>query len=140
MAKKKKANANLDSVSDEEFSFEDAMGQIESIVLDLESGKLKLGDSLQQYESAIGKLKRCHEYLEFAERQVSLLSGVDADGNPITVPLDGESDDDDQDLSKKQASRGARRSANKRSTKRSKSASSGDDDGSAENDGPVGLF
>lgn len=143
MAKKKNAKTETEEVADQDFSFEDAMTQIEAIVLNLESGKLKLGDSLEQYETAIGKLKRCHEYLEFAERQVSLLSGVDAEGNPVTVPLADETDKHELDLSTKQASRGARRGATKQSSKRAKksgrSPSESGDDLSGE-DGSAGLF
>ena len=34
------------------------------------------------------RLKRCHTQLEAAERRIELLSGVDADGNPVTEPFD----------------------------------------------------
>ncbi len=33
-------------------------------------------------------LRRCHDLLQRAERRIELLSGVDAEGNPITTPLE----------------------------------------------------
>ena len=83
MPKKKRAtigetseNANDDSPID----FEQAVADVESIVAKLESGELGLTDSLQQYEIGIKRLKKCHALLEQAERRVTLLSGVDEDG------------------------------------------------------------
>ncbi len=52
-------------------------------------------------------LRRCYELLERAERRIELLSGVDAEGNPITTPLD----DSSLSLDEKARNRGRRRSA-----------------------------
>jgi exodeoxyribonuclease VII small subunit len=68
--------------------FESAVDEIEQIVSRLESGELDLAESLQQYAKGIETLKECHELLADAERRVTMLSGFDADGNPITSPLD----------------------------------------------------
>ncbi len=68
--------------------FETALAQVERIVSQLESGELGLTESLSQYEIGIKQLKRCHRLLDVAEQRVSLLSGFDADGNPITEPLE----------------------------------------------------
>ena len=72
---------------DKAASFESAMAEIESIVVKLESGELDLTSSLQQYEQGVKRLRQCHQILEVAEQKVSLLSGFDADGNPVTEPL-----------------------------------------------------
>ena len=64
-----------------------AMADIESIVAELESGDLDLTDSLQQYERGIKRLRQCHQLLETAEQKVTLLSGFDADGNPVTEAM-----------------------------------------------------
>ncbi len=110
MAKKKSKrvadDADSAAESDGSFAFEGAMERIERIVQSLESGKLDLGDALKQYESAVGELKRCHRFLESAERQVRVLAGVDEDGNPITETLE---DVDSDDLQVKQAGRSRRR-------------------------------
>lgn len=130
MAKKKAAKKHDNVGSDEEFVFEDAMEEIEEIVVALENGKLPLAESLDRYERAVGQLKRCHTYLDRAERQVRVLAGVDEDGQPITGPLDQDDDDaGDADLIRKQSSRSRRRGAGKRSDQ------DGDDDAA----GP-GLF
>lgn len=68
--------------------FESAVDEIEQIVQRLESGQLDLGESLQQYARGIETLQECHRLLEDAERRVTLLSGFDADGNPVTTPID----------------------------------------------------
>jgi len=70
--------------------FEHSLAEVQQIVTAMESGELNLTESLQQYETGIKQLKRCHALLDSAEQKVSLLSGFDADGNPITEPM-GES-------------------------------------------------
>jgi exodeoxyribonuclease VII small subunit len=87
-------------------TFEESLEALEKIVSELESGKLGLSDALERYEQGVKHLKSCQHLLERAERKIELLSGVDADGNPITQSFD-ESDDDS--LEAKAASRGARR-------------------------------
>ena len=87
-------------------SFEESLQELEKIVAELESGKLGLSDALTRYEQGVKHLRSCQELLERAERKIELLSGVDAEGNPITQPFDeGESDS----LEEKAAARGQRR-------------------------------
>jgi exodeoxyribonuclease VII small subunit len=81
MAKKKAASSKA------AISFEEAISTIETIVDKLESGELDLTDSLKQYETGIKRLRQCHEILEKAEQKVTLLSGFDADGNPVTESM-----------------------------------------------------
>jgi exodeoxyribonuclease VII small subunit len=69
-------------------TFEAALGQLERIVADLERGGPDLTAALGRYESGIKLLKRCHVLLDRAEQAVALLTGVDAEGNPITAPFD----------------------------------------------------
>ena len=76
---------------DQAVDFEESLREVEQIVARLESGELGLTESLNQYETGIRELKRCHALLEAAEQRVCLLSGFDADGNPITEPLKEES-------------------------------------------------
>ena len=84
---KKKANP-AKKRTDKGADFEASLAEVEQIVARLESGELGLTESLEQYEKGIKQLKRCHGLLDAAEQKVSLLSGFDADGNPITEPMD----------------------------------------------------
>ena len=103
MAKKRPVPRD-DSVA----SFEESLGELEKIVAELESGKLGLADALARYEEGVKHLKACQQLLETAERKIELLSGVDAEGNPIMEPFD-ESEVDS--LEAKAAARGQRRSS-----------------------------
>jgi exodeoxyribonuclease VII small subunit len=81
---------------------------LEKIVAELESGKLGLSDALERYEEGVKHLKGCQQLLEMAERKIELLSGVDAEGNPLTQPFD---EGDVASLDGKAAARGQRRTA-----------------------------
>lgn len=103
MAKKKTiAREECDS------TFEESLAELEKIVAELESGKLGLSDALERYEDGVKHLKGCQQLLESAERKIELLSGVDADGNPITQPF---GDGDVDSLEAKAAARGVRRTS-----------------------------
>jgi exodeoxyribonuclease VII small subunit len=69
-------------------SFEESLAELEKIVAELESGELGLSEALAHYEDGVKHLKSCQQLLERAERKIELLSGVDADGNPITEPFE----------------------------------------------------
>jgi exodeoxyribonuclease VII small subunit len=94
----------------EALSFEASLDELESIVAELEGGKLGLSDALARYEQGVKHLKSCHHWLQQAERKIELLSGVDAQGNPITEPFDDEQVDS---LEEKAAARGRRRTSGK---------------------------
>ncbi len=94
-------------------SFEESLEELEKIVAELESGKLGLSDALARYEEGVKHLKGCQRLLETAERKIELLSGVDADGNPITEPFD---EGDAESLEAKAAARGQRRTSGAKST------------------------
>jgi exodeoxyribonuclease VII small subunit len=87
-------------------SFEESLAELEKIVAELESGKLGLSDALERYEHGVKHLKSCQQLLERAERKIELLSGVDADGNPITQPFE---EAEDMALEHKATTRGQRR-------------------------------
>lgn len=108
MAKKKvvKKKTNADKTND--LPFEESLAEIEAIVTDLESGELGLSDSLTRYEEGVGHLKRCQTQLDAAERRIELLSGVDAQGNPVTEAFDAEAS---TDLETKAQSRATKRSS-----------------------------
>lgn len=68
--------------------FEEALDRLERIVDDLERGELDLAASLAGYEKGVALLARCQALLDGVDRSVSLLTGVEADGTPITSPFD----------------------------------------------------
>lgn len=68
--------------------FEDALNQIEEIVASLERGEPDLAVALAKYENGVRLLTRCYGLLDRAERSVEILTGLDAEGNPLTAPFD----------------------------------------------------
>lgn len=70
-----------------EETFEQALAGLEASVAELESGELGLDEALERYEQGVSRLKQCHEALQNAQRRIEVLSGVDADGNPVTTPF-----------------------------------------------------
>ncbi len=69
-------------------SFEQALTQLEQIVASLERGEPELTTALAKYEQGVRLLTLCHRLLDAAEQSVALLTGVDGEGNPLTVPFD----------------------------------------------------
>lgn len=106
MAKKKstKKSARVTASA----SFEESLAALEQIVSKLESGKLELADSLDQYEQGVGHLKACYRLLNDAEQRIRLVSEVDESGK---VRSEVFAEDQEPDLQKKAAARGKRRTA-----------------------------
>jgi exodeoxyribonuclease VII small subunit len=55
-------------------SFEEAVGRLEEIVAQLESGALPLGECLRRFEQAVTLSRHCSAQLENAERQIRVLT------------------------------------------------------------------
>lgn len=89
-----------------EVTFEQALAGLESVIRDLEDGRLGLTESLGRYEDGVRLLKHCQEALDQAERKILILTGIDAEGNPVTQPFD----DAAMSLEEKKEFRGRRRS------------------------------
>jgi exodeoxyribonuclease VII small subunit len=87
-------------------TFEQSLERLEKIVQQLELGRLGLSESLECYEEGVKHLKQCYCALEAAERRIELLTGVDADGNPVTEDFD----EAELSLDEKAAARSQRRS------------------------------
>lgn len=64
--------------------FENVLTELESLVEQLESGKLGLSDSLSRFEQGVALSRQCHDLLEQARLKVSQL----------THPEDPESEQD----------------------------------------------
>jgi len=68
--------------------FERAIDELESIVKDLEGGKVPLERSVELYERGEALKKRCEELLRQAEARVEKIT-LNADGKPTgSEPLD----------------------------------------------------
>ncbi len=83
MGKKKRAGK-----ADKSPNFEQSIERLEEIVQQLEGGALGLNESLAQYEEGVKLLRRSYDALRHAERRIELLSGLDAEGNPLSQPFD----------------------------------------------------
>ena len=57
-----------------DIKFEDALGRLEQIVDQLESGDLPLESSLKVFEEGVALARRCAKYLEEAEKRIELLT------------------------------------------------------------------
>jgi exodeoxyribonuclease VII small subunit len=101
------AKKSPNSKTAEKPSFEQSLDRLEQLVPELEEGEIGLAESLVKYESGVKLLRRCYDSLQKAERRIELLSGVDADGNPVSTPWD----DTSLSLEEKSQSRGQRRTA-----------------------------
>ena len=128
MAKKKKtAKKGVDN----SVSFEVALESLEQIVVRLEDGNESLAESMAQYEQGVKYLKHCYGLLERAERKIEMLTGMDAQGRPLTEPFDDQSTAADP----------GRPAAGKRRARREDAASSDDSAaGAADMDLPGRLF
>ena len=51
-------------------SFEEALVQLENIVRELESGKIKLDDAVEVYEKAVALKKFCEDKLKAAQLKI----------------------------------------------------------------------
>ncbi|MEW4453958.1 exodeoxyribonuclease VII small subunit [Bremerella sp. JC817] len=90
--------------------FEEGLAELQQIVQQLEGGQLGLDAALEKYQRGIEVLKQCHTVLKSTERKIELLSGVDAEGNPITQPFE----DEEMSLDEKAQSRAKRRGTTKK--------------------------
>ena len=85
-----KSDGDAPATSDAPATFEEAITRLGDAVRQLEEGNLSLDESLAQYEVGIRYLSQCQKILTSAERKIEVLSGFDADGNPITENFDDE--------------------------------------------------
>lgn len=106
MAKKKSAK----QVKQPE-SFETALSELAEIVSDLEDGSIGLEESLARFEDGMRLLRHCHDVLGKAEARIEQLTGFDADGNPVTKPLDGAATIDQQNNSAGRRQRSPRKAS-----------------------------
>lgn len=79
-------NTNL--VPLEEMSFGESLKELESIVAQLEGGRLELEDSLERYERGVALIRALQEKLNNAEQKVTTLLGeIEPENNPEAEEL-----------------------------------------------------
>ena len=78
-------NKNMEDLSN--LSFEYALAQLENIVRELESGRIKLDDAVNAYEKAMALKKLCSDKLAAATLKVEKIE-LNKDGSLSTAPLD----------------------------------------------------
>lgn len=71
----------------ESMSFEEALGELETIVGALESGKAPLDDSIKQYERGMALKKHCEARLHDAQLKIEKIN-VGPGGKVSTEPFD----------------------------------------------------
>ena len=92
-----------------QWSFEQALKRLEELVRRLEQGNAPLEQSLTEYAEAVELLRICQGKLDDAQGRIEVLSGFDAEGEPIVRPLSSEVP---MTLEEKRTARSSRRSAN----------------------------
>lgn len=60
-------------------NFEEQIQELESIIKELEAGKLNLDESVEKFEEGMKISKECSKMLESAERKITIL--LNKDGN-----------------------------------------------------------
>jgi exodeoxyribonuclease VII small subunit len=71
----------------ENLSFEEALSRLETIVRDLESGRIKLDDAVEAYEKAVQLKKFCESRLKAAQLKIETIE-KNGDGDLVLQPLD----------------------------------------------------
>ena len=71
----------------ENLSFEEALTRLESLVRELEAGKIKLDDAVSAYEQAIILKKFCENKLNEAKLKIEKIETA-SNGNLSLTPLD----------------------------------------------------
>lgn len=63
-------------------SFETALGELETLVQELEKGDTNLADSLARFERGVALAKQCKQTLQDAERKIQILSNENGEQKP----------------------------------------------------------
>lgn len=115
-ANRKNGASPAPSAGCDELSFEQSLAGLEQIVHRLEDGELELSVALEQYEQGVKHLRHCFDLLGQAERKIELLTGLDAEGNPITEPFADDPTAQSQQAGKRRQAGGGKRTTNRPSS------------------------
>ncbi len=67
--------------SPETLSYEQAIGELESLIQRIEKGEVGLEESLAEYRRGAALLKRCRSVLETAQQQIEELTAEGSEGD-----------------------------------------------------------
>ena len=68
-----------DKANTKSLSYEQALGELESLIARIEQGEIGLEESLAEYRRGAALLKRCRGILETAEQQIEELTADERD-------------------------------------------------------------
>lgn len=71
----------------QEVPLEASLVKLEKLVEDLEGGKLDLDTAFSRFEEAVVVSKSLRKRLESYERKLEKMTGMGADGKPVSEPL-----------------------------------------------------
>lgn len=77
----------MTATENEELNFEDALAQLENIVRELESGRIKLDDAVNAYEKAVRLKQLCENKLQAAKLKIEKIE-LKSDGSIETTPFE----------------------------------------------------
>lgn len=80
-------------MKDKKLSYEDALKELENIVVELEEDETSLKDSVDIFKRGVELYKHCNKLLTDAEGQVKLLLN-DGEDNIVEIDFFGEDEDD----------------------------------------------
>ena len=81
-------DARMAPIESPPFRFEQALGELEAILRELEDGTTSLEDALTRYERGVGLLRQCYAQLRDAEQRVKLLAGLTESGSADLRPFE----------------------------------------------------
>jgi exodeoxyribonuclease VII small subunit len=79
----------VDAQAIEEMSYEQALGELETLIRRLETGSVDLADSIASYERGVALAAHCSGLLEDTEKKVQRLV-LGPRGEPSEVPMDAD--------------------------------------------------
>ena len=74
----------MDPINIKSLKFEDALARLETIVAQIEQGKVSLEESIESYGQGIDLIKQCRAILDQAEKKIQLLGHGDGGGLEIS--------------------------------------------------------
>ncbi|MBN8217031.1 MAG: exodeoxyribonuclease VII small subunit [Spirochaetes bacterium] len=82
-----KAKPEAAQAAADEKPVEESLKTLEAIVEALEGGRLDLDSSFAKFEEAVRISRSLKKRLDAYERKIELVTGVDAEGKPISEPF-----------------------------------------------------
>ncbi len=86
--------ANSSKQQDNEFNFETALEELDTLVEAMEQGDLELEESLKHFEKGIALTRRCQSELQNAEQKVQIL--IQQSGEEMLTDFTGDDEFEDE--------------------------------------------